>query len=99
MTSEQKALADYMSQLSEEAWRAGWMDGLEFALWEAVLGQRQQYGLLTLTSDEVTGLRQLSERCGGWIVYVDNLGETWMPLDEWKARFAAARPPFAPEVN
>jgi hypothetical protein len=99
MTSAQKDLADYMSELSEEGWRAGWMDGLEFALWEAVLGQRHEYGYLTIAPDHRTRLRVLSERCAGWIVYLDNVGETWVPLDDWKTRFSAARPPFAPEVD
>ena len=99
MTPSQRNLADYMSELSEEAWRAGWMDGLEFALWEVMLGERQEYGCLAITPDHRTRLRLFSEECGGWIVYLDSLGETWVPLDDWKTRFSAAQPPFAPEVD
>ena len=97
MTSAARQLAEFMSELSEEAWRAGWMDGLEFALWEVVLGRRQKYGCLELTPDQRSKLRSLSEQCGGWIVYDDDSGETWVPLDDWKTRFSAAQPPFAPD--
>jgi hypothetical protein len=34
---EAHELAQYMSDLSEDAWHAGWMDGIEFALWDAVI--------------------------------------------------------------
>ena len=30
-------LRDYMSELSERAYCAGWMEGIEYALWNAVL--------------------------------------------------------------
>ena len=99
MTSAERQLAEYMSELSEEAWRASWMDGLEFALWEAVLGQRHKYGCLEMTTDQRSKLGSLSEQCGGWIVYDDDSGEKWVPLDDWKSRFAVAQPPFAPEVD
>ena len=99
MTSAERQLAEYMSELSEEAWRAGWMDGLEFALWEVVLGQRQKYGCIEMTSDQRSKLRSLSEQCCGWIVYDDDSGETWISLDDWKSRFSVAQPPFAPEVD
>ena len=36
MEPDATKLMVYMSELSEEAYRAGWMDGLEFALWMAV---------------------------------------------------------------
>jgi hypothetical protein len=42
LSPDQRRLADYMSELSESAYCAGWMEGLEFALWEAVQGQRKE---------------------------------------------------------
>ena len=88
LTAEQRALAHYMSGLSEEAYCAGWMSGLEYALWEVVLGRRREYGGLPIEETQRNELRELSRRCGGWIVFDDAKGETWLPLDAWKARFA-----------
>jgi hypothetical protein len=38
LTPDQRALARYMSDLSEEAYCAGWMSGLEYALWDGLIG-------------------------------------------------------------
>jgi hypothetical protein len=78
-----------MSDLSEEAYYAGWMDGLEYALWEAVTGVRREYGRLALTEAHRAHLRELSDNCGGWIVFDDDTEKTWVPLAEWKKRFSA----------
>jgi len=86
---EQRALAEYMSELSEAAWYAGWMDGLEFALWEAYLDVRMEYGCLVLTPAHRERLRALSRACDGWIVFNDRLGETWVPTTEWQRQFFA----------
>jgi hypothetical protein len=85
----QTALAQYMSDLSEEAYCAGWMMGLEYALWQVVLGLRTDYGRLAFTSEHVAELREFSASCGGWIVFDDEREETWIPRKEWEARFQA----------
>jgi hypothetical protein len=72
LTPEQQELVRYMSDLSEQAYCAGWMAGLEYALWEVVIGTRHQYGRLLVTEDHRVQLRRLSEACGGWIVCEDN---------------------------
>lgn len=67
-----------MSDLSEEAYYACWMDGLEFTLWEAVLGVRVRYGQIGINPDSREQLRALSEACDGWIIFDDvrdDLGE------------------------
>lgn len=83
LTSEQRALADYMSELSEEAYCAGWMTDLEFDLWECLTTNRNTYSRLTVTDIHRTRLRQLSDACGGWIVFDDKNGESFIPLPEW----------------
>jgi hypothetical protein len=88
LTSHQLALADYMSALSEEAYCAGWMDGLEYALWDALLGTRHTYGRVEITDRHRAELGRLSEACGGWIVFDDVSEETWVPRAEWEAGFA-----------
>jgi hypothetical protein len=83
----QRRLADFMSELSEEAYYAGWMVGLEYALWDALADGRSIYGRLYLTDDHRARLIQLSSECGGWIVFDDATEETWLPMTEWQARF------------
>jgi len=77
-----------MSELSEEAYYAGWMRGLEYALWEALIGHRREYGCLDITDDHRTRLRQLSDECDGWVVFDGKNEETWLPLPVWQTRFA-----------
>jgi hypothetical protein len=65
------------------------MMDLEYALWEAVIGVRRDYGRLELSEAHSTRLRELSDNCGGWIVFDHDTEETWMPLAEWEERFSA----------
>jgi len=88
---EAERLRDYMFDVSEEAWCAGWMTDLEYDLWSAVVAGPHEYGRLRITSEEVNELRKLAETCGGWIVFDDAAGETWVPLAEWKERYRAKR--------
>lgn len=91
MTSAATALRDYMSALSEEAWYAGWMMDLEYALWDAVQHGPCVYGRLEITHQHVAKLRELSAACGGWVCYSgDSREEEFVPLDQWQ-RLAAAR--------
>ena len=36
-----------------------------------------------------SGLTVLVDACGGWIALDERFEETWVPLAEWEARFAA----------
>jgi len=76
-----------MSELSEQAYCAGWMGGLEFDLWNALVGGPREYGRVRITDEQVERLRRLSEAARGWIVFDDVDEETLVPLDEWKRRF------------
>jgi hypothetical protein len=83
LNPSQRALADYMSELSELAYHAGWMKGTEFALWNAVMGRLKQYGRLEITDEIVRHLKELSSECSGWIVFDEKTEETFLPLNEW----------------
>jgi hypothetical protein len=72
-----------MSALSERAYFAGWMDGLELALWKALDGGPLRYGRVELTLEELQHLRDLSERCGGWIRFDPSEEEVFIPLGTW----------------
>jgi hypothetical protein len=83
LSGPQRELAVYMSALSEEAYHAGWMEGLEFDLWRAVVHGPFEYCRLQLTQDHVQRLIQLSEACGGWILFHASTEETFVALSDW----------------
>src|SRR4051794_36791517 len=88
---EAHELAQYMSDLSEDAWYAGWTDGLEFALWDAVINGPREYGRLAIMNEHIEQLRQLANAAGGWIVFDDDEEETFIPMEEWSNRFETWR--------
>jgi hypothetical protein len=79
-----------MSDISEEYYCAGWLTGLEFELWAMVQGGKRAFGMSEVTESEVAQLKQLSEQCGGWWYFNDEDGETFITLEDWKARTALA---------
>ena len=80
----QRELAEYMSELSELAYDAEWIEGLEFALWRAITGGPFKYGHLQLTNEHVQRLMQLSATCGGWILFNEVDEESFIPIEDWK---------------
>lgn len=96
LTGEQRALAEFMSSLSEDAYCAGWMDGLEFALWQVLIGERREYGRHVMTSDDRSMLRSLSDAAAGWIVFDDEREETWLSHEDWQSRFQVWQRPALP---
>ncbi len=87
LTPAQRALAEYMSQLSEEFYCAGWLIGLEYALWDAVRSGHGPLGWQHLDEMQISRLRDLSHQCDGWIVFDDTQERKWLPLEEWERRF------------
>ena len=81
-------LAKAMSDISEAAFCASWMDELEYRLWEAVLGGSRQYGQITLTTEQLERLRRMSEGLGGWVRFSDETGaEEFTPHEQWRAMY------------
>jgi hypothetical protein len=87
LTDSQKVLALYMSELSEEAYYAGWMHNLEHALWAAVIGGPREYGRLQITNEHINNLKSLSSDCNGWIIFDDLDEEKWVSIAEWKTLY------------
>lgn len=83
LNDSQRALAESMSLLSEAGYHAGWMAGLEFDLWRAVIGGPFRYGQFDLTDDHVQRLQCLSDACGGWIVFDSAREEIFVPISHW----------------
>lgn len=92
LTATQRELADYMSALSERAYDAGWVEGLEFALWRAVADDLFKYGQLELSREHAQQLSSLSQRCGGWIVFDKQHEESFVTLEQWLHLLATMRP-------
>ena len=90
LSASQRELAEYMSSLSELAYHAGWMEGLELALWKAIVSGPYKYGQLQLTSEHIERLEMLSNLCGGWVRFADDDEETFVPLEGWKEYAADA---------
>lgn len=84
MTEKQRALADYMIRLSEEAYSASWMDGLEYKLWEALEGRINKFGRLQFNHEILEELKKLSDSANGWITYDNEEEEKFVPFTEWE---------------
>jgi hypothetical protein len=92
LTKQQRALHNLMSDISEEAWCAGWMDGLEYALWHIMLHGPAKYGWELISEQTIQQLRTLSEQAGCWIVFDDVTQETAVPLAKWEQMFPFGNP-------
>jgi hypothetical protein len=85
------ALFRTMSDLSETCWCAGWMDGTEYALWDAVeKNQPVWWGMEEVRQRDIDDLRRLRELSGGWWIWDDEHYETFVSIDEMR-RMAEAR--------
>jgi hypothetical protein len=76
LTSQQLLLADYMSDISERCYYAGWMQDLEYVLWDAVLHGERKYGHDKISLKDVETLSDLSKAANSWIIFDDNTDET-----------------------
>lgn len=52
LTQEQRDLADVISRVSERCYRAGWMQGIEYEVWEAMHAPDLGRGALRLTVED-----------------------------------------------
>jgi hypothetical protein len=84
---EAQELAEYMSTLSQQAWCASWMAGLEFASQSAVVNGPCEYGRLEINDAHIAELRYLADAAGGWIIFDGDEGETLVRPKEWNHRF------------
>jgi hypothetical protein len=84
-TLKWQMLAREMSDISEQAFCAGWMGDLEYRLWEAVLGGPRKYGQIILTDLQINRLRDLSASLGGWVWFNDESElEEFVEHERWR---------------
>ena len=79
-------LSSKIWEISEAGYCAGWTDNIEFFLWQAVLNSSEtEFGVKTITEQEIANLRSLSEQSGGWWHWSDEENEAvFVSLDEWQ---------------
>ena len=87
LTAPQRELHDLMSSMSEQAWSAGWIYGLEYDLWKAVQSSAYKVGRLQLSSIQCDRLKQPSKKCAGWIAFDDQREEIFVPQAQWLTRY------------
>jgi hypothetical protein len=87
LSTDQKALAIAISAVSEAAYCASWMDGLEYALWHLMTTDQVAYGRSRIKNEEKDKLRQFSEKCGGWIIWDEKREQVFVPRKEWELLF------------
>ena len=95
LSGKVKELAEFMSDLSEEAYSAGWMENLEYALWGAVVGGPTKYGRLYVDNSKIAILNKLSNETGGWIYFDDDTEETFISILDWEKKYSSFQPTTA----
>ncbi|GAB3572169.1 hypothetical protein [Hymenobacter daeguensis] len=80
-------LAYTMSCISERCWRAMWLDGLEYVLWDALENGPRRYGNDEITSEDITALEILKRKCQRWIFFDDLNEETVISIEEWQSKY------------
>ncbi len=79
-----QSLEDFMSDISEDCYAAGWNMGLEYDLWGIVRGFRDRcYGMELISDEQIERLNALAEHAGGWCA-----GRGFMPMADWQKEYA-----------
>jgi hypothetical protein len=96
-----RTLAMLMAELSERCWYAGWLDVLEYSLWDLATGGRpidggsaQDWGHCRDSSlqDDLNRLLKMAEAADRWIVWDDDADDVRaVPLAEWRQSHEAWR--------
>ena len=84
-------LMELMSEISESHYCASWMRDLEYNLWSMLQGGSRKYGLGEVSEEEINLLKNLSDTCNGWWVWVGDgidSGEVFVTIDEWDEIYA-----------
>jgi hypothetical protein len=86
-------LREEMECTSEECMCAGWLYSLEHILWEAIESGQTTWAMGTI---DTVRLKELSDRCGGWWVWDEEVGQPrFVSLATW----AKIRAEYAEKVK
>lgn len=87
LNQDQQQLAEFMSDISEKGFCAGWMWHLEYDLWRIINGGHNRYGHYYLSQEEIDQLWAMANKCGCWIVFDDDTEETAIEIETWKKMY------------
>lgn len=89
MNKKQMGLALAMEDISQDHYCAGWMRNLEYSLWKMIIDRSadRQYGMYPITDEQLDRLLDLSRECGGWIIYLEDAGSTFVTMEKWLRYF------------
>lgn len=97
LTVDQQQLAKLMSEISERCYAAGWMQNLEYILWESLLKGEREYGQSRITTQDINALKALSETSNSWIYFDVRKEEIAVDLTGWLRKFQR-RTQLRPEI-
>jgi len=78
-----------MSDVSEEAHCAGWLYSWEYPMWYHAFNHPfEVIETHTAINDDVpvaqiNHVMELSMKCQGWVIYDNDHGPMWIPIDDW----------------
>jgi hypothetical protein len=87
LTNEQLVLADFMSDISERCYYAGWEQNLEYVLWNSILNGPRSWGHGEISKTDIDFLENKSSEINSWIIFDNENEETGISLSEWKEKF------------
>jgi len=87
LTSDQKKLAAFMSEISERCYFAGWMNNLEYVLWDVLESGQRTFGQGIITTEDIKQLKALSYKSESWICFHPEHEETALTLNAWRQKF------------
>lgn len=76
-----EALRDYMSDLSEKYWSAGWLSNCEYDIWDAFITGEPHHGF-DLNREERDALKAYVIMLGGWHTY-----DEFLNLKDWLNKY------------
>ncbi|MBI4784504.1 MAG: hypothetical protein HY785_24780 [Oscillatoriophycideae cyanobacterium NC_groundwater_1537_Pr4_S-0.65um_50_18] len=74
-----------MSDISEEAWCAGWKHGCEYDIWKIAIGEKTTFGQWDIPPEIAAKLKRLASECRGWWCWDD--GPVFVSLSDWQRKF------------
>jgi hypothetical protein len=87
LTTEQERLATFMSEISERCYSAGWIQNLEYVLWDCLITGERKYGYASITKQDIDSLKLFSKTPKCWILFDDTTEETAIDLNTWQKKF------------
>jgi len=90
LTDDQYDLYDRMSEISEDAYCAGWMIDNEFNIWSAVATGRAENGYQYANPRLLRRCKKLAAEIGGWMRWTPD-GPQFVPMAQWLVLYESWR--------